>query len=461
MSLLGRFFRSSGTVPLLAFLAPPVIAQPEDRTEQSAQRAVTVANALDNWPQWRGPLTTGVAPHANPPIRWSERENVRWQVELPGKGHSTPAIWDDRIFVTTAVPYGEALPPRYSGAPGGHDEHPVTHRVRFVVLAVGRDDGTILWRRTVREDLPHAGGHDTSSLASPSPVTDGRLVFASFGSFGLYCLDFNGELKWEADLGAMHTLHGHGEGSSPVLYGDTLILNWDQEGPSFVVAFDKRTGKERWRTDREAGTSWTTPIVVEHDGKPQVIISGSRRLRGYDLATGGLIWECDALSKENVVASPVAGDGMVYAGSTYDRPGVLAVRLDSAKGDITGTRHVAWVRTQGAPYVPSPLLYGESLYFVAQYRNVVSRVNARTGADQPGAFRLAGLGTVFASPIAAAGRVYIADREGATLVISHGDQPEVLALNKLEDSFSASPATAGRELFLRGEHRLFCLKEER
>lgn len=461
MSLLGRFFRNSLTVPLLAVLSAPACVQPEDATQQSPGPAAAAANAMDNWPQWRGPLGTGVAPHADPPIHWSEHENIRWKVELPGKGHSTPTIGDERIFLTTAVPYGQALPPRHSGEPGGHEENPITHRVRFVVLALDRDEGTILWQRTVREDLPHAGGHYTSSLASASPVTDGRLVFASFGSYGVYCLDFDGELKWELDLGRMHTLHGHGEGSSPVLYGDTLILNWDQEGPSFVAAFDKRTGKERWRTDREASTSWTTPIVVEHEGSPQVIISGSRRVRGYDLATGRMIWECDGLSEENVVASPVTGNGMVYAGSTYDRTGIFAIRLDGAKGDISGTRQIGWVRTHGAPYVPSPLLYGETLYFLAHFRNVLSRVNARTGEDQPGAFRLAGLGSVFASPIAAAGRVYITDREGATLVINHSDQPEVLALNRLDDSFSASPAAVQRQLFLRGERRLYCLTEER
>lgn len=162
-----------------------------------------------------------------------------------------------------------------------------------------------------------------------------------------------------------------------------------------------------------------------------------------------------------MVASPVAGNGMVYAGSTYDRPGILAIRLDGANGDLTGTRHVAWVRVQGSPYVPSPLLYGDFLYSVAHFGNVLWRVNARTGEDQPGAFRLASLRSVFASPIAAAGRVYITDREGATLVLSHSDQPEVLGLNKLDDSFSASPAAAGRELFLRGERHLYCLKENR
>ncbi len=435
-----------GVVPVEAPLTP---APPEVLTD-----------AMHNWPQWRGPLATGVAPHADPPIEWSETKNIRWKVELPGKGHSTPIVWGDRVFVTAAVPSGDVLSPRYSGRPGGHDENPITRRVKFIVMALDRRDGSILWERTVRKALPHEGGHFTSSLASASPVTDGKLLFASFNSYGLYCLDFDGKLKWQADLGRMHTLHGHGEGSSPALYGETLILNWDHEGPSFVVAFDKRTGQERWRTEREASSSWTTPIVVQHGGRPQVIISGSQRVRGYDLATGAMIWEGKGLSVENVVASPVAGGGMVYAGSTYDRPGMLAIRLDGAKGDITETGQVAWVRTRGAPYVPSPLLYGETLYFIAHFQSVLTRVDARTGEDQPGPIRLTGLRAVFASPVAAAGRVYVTDRNGATIVLTHEDNPKALALNQLDDSFTASPAAVGRELLLRGERHLYSIAEE-
>ncbi|MCH7868420.1 MAG: PQQ-binding-like beta-propeller repeat protein, partial [Myxococcales bacterium] len=189
------------------------------------------------------------------------------------------------MFVTTAVSFGEALKPKYSGFPNAHDELPVTQRHKFVVLAVSRSDGEILWEQTVREALPHAGGHYTASLASNSAITDGERLFAYFGSYGLYCLDLDGELLWEADLGQMRTLHGHGEGSSPALYGETLVVNWDHEGQSFVVAFDKRTGTERWKVARDGVSSWTTPIIVEHGGEPQVIISGSKYLRGYDLAT--------------------------------------------------------------------------------------------------------------------------------------------------------------------------------
>jgi outer membrane protein assembly factor BamB len=331
-------------------------------------------------------------------------------------------------------------------------------------MAISHRDGKVLWERTVREDLPHAGGHYTASLASNSPVTDGEHLFAYFGSYGLYCLDLDGELLWETDLGTMHTLHGHGEGSSPALYGDTLIINWDHEGQSYLVAFDKRTGKERWKVSRDGVSSWTTPIIVAHrstgGGKPQVIISGSKRVQGYDLATGGVIWECGGLSVENVVTSPVAGAGMVYAGSSYDKQTMLAIRLDGAKGDITGTKQVVWNRTRGAPYVPSPLLYGDSLYFIRHLQGILTRVNARTGDDQPGPFRLNGIGYVFASPVGAHSRVYITDRDGTTLVISHDDIPKPLALNRLDDSFSASPAVVGNELFLRGEQYLYCIAEE-
>jgi outer membrane protein assembly factor BamB len=408
------------------------------------------------WPQWRGPLATGVAPHADPPVYWSETENVRWKVELPGRGHSTPVVWGDRVFVTTAIPSGEPVPA--AARPGAHDNAASTRRQRFAVLALDRRDGRVLWQRTLGEELPREGGHLTASFASPSPVTDGEHLFAFFGSHGLYALDLDGEVAWQADLGDMETLHGHGEGASPALAGDLLVVNWDHEGQSFVVAFDKRRGRRRWTVERDEPTSWATPIVVEHGGRRQVVVSGTRRVRGYDLADGRVVWECGGLSA-NVVASPVAGDGMVFAGSSYDTRALLAIRLDGARGDLTGGDRVAWRRDRGTPYVPSPLLYRGALYFLTHYQPVLNRVDARTGRDRPGAFRLSGLGNVYASPVAAAGRVYITDRAGATLVLADGDRPEVLALNRLDDRFSASAALAGRELYLRGERRLYCLAE--
>jgi outer membrane protein assembly factor BamB len=416
--------------------------------------------ASHNWPSWRGPLGTGVAPHADPPVEWSEEggKHIRWKAAIPGRGHSTPIVWEDRVFITTAVPYGDALPPRHSTAPGTHDGVPVTHHHEFVVLALDRRDGKVLWRKTARRALPHEGGHYTASLASSSPVTDGERLVVSFGSYGVYGLSLDGEIAWEKSFGEMQTLHGHGEGSSPVLHGDTVVVNWDHEAGSFAAALDRRTGRERWKVSRDEVTSWASPIVVEHGGKTQVVISGTHRVRGYDLATGEVLWQCGGLSA-NVVASPVAGGGIVFAGSSYDKRALLAIRLDGAKGDITGTAQVAWSRTRGTPYVPSPLLYGEALYFIAHYQGILTRVEARTGAERPGAVRLDAIGDVYASPVGAADRVYVTDLEGTTVVLRHGEDPGILAVNRLKEGISASAAVAGGEIFLRGTSHLYSIAE--
>lgn len=414
------------------------------------------AGAEHYWPQWRGPLGTGVGPHSDPPIEWSEDRNIVWKKALPGLGHSTPIIWGDRIFLTTAVPYGDALGHTYDDAPGSHSNLPVTHKHKFMVLAIRRSDGSVAWQRTLHSELPHEGGHYTGSLASASSVTDGEHLLAFFGSRGIYCLDLDGNLEWKKDLGAMQTKHGHGEGSSPVLHGNTLVINWDHEGQSFVMALDKRSGRRLWRIDRNEVTSWASPTVVTHEGTPQVIVSGTGRVRGYDLTTGRVIWECGGLSA-NIVSSPVAGDGMAFVGSSYDKRVLLAIRLADAKGDVTGTDRVAWSRLRATPYVPSPLLYGGSLYFLGHYQGVLSRVHAQTGENRPGALRLDGISNVYASPVGAAGHVYVTDRRGTTVVVSHEDKPRILAINQLQDTFNASAALVGRDLFLRGEKHLYAI----
>ncbi len=416
-------------------------------------------DARDQWPQWRGPLGNGVAPRGDPPVEWSEDENIRWKIAIPGKGHSTPIIWGDRIFITTAIPYGDALPPRHGHAPGSHDNMPALRRRKFVVLAVNRRDGAILWQRTLRSQRPHEGTHETGSWASSSPVTDGEHLFAYFGSRGLSCLDMDGELLWQTDVGDMQTLHGHGEGSSPALYQDTVIINWDHQGESFVMALDKRTGKERWKVARDEVTSWSTPLVVEVGGKPQIIIAATKRVRAYDLESGDVIWECGGLSG-NVVASPVAADGFVYVANSYETRAMLAIRLASAKGDITNTDAVVWTRDRHTPYVPSPLLYGGMLYYLKHYQGVLTCVNAQTGETLFGPQRLLGIQNVFSSLVGAAERVYIVSRNGTTVVIKRGAEFELLARNRLEDSFSASPAIVGKELYLRGERNLYCIAKE-
>ena len=430
-----------------------------DLTLVVASLFAAVATGQENWPQWRGPTGTGFAPNANPPAKWSEEENIRWKIPTPGVGHSTPIIWGNHLFLTAALPVGDSREPRFSGAPGAHDNVPVTRRHRFIAFATDRTDGTLLWKRELSEEWPHEGGHYSGSLASASPVTDGESLFVFFGSYGLYCLDFDGNVRWQADLGKMDTKHGHGEGSSPALFGDKLVVNWDHEGQSFLIAFDKRSGAVLWKVLRNEVTSWATPLIVEHDGRSQVIVAGTDRVRGYDLESGAVIWQCGGMSA-NIVASPVFADGMLFAGSSYEKRALLAISLHGARGDITQTDNVVWSRFRGTPYVPSPLLYDGSLYFLTHLEGILSRVDAATGEDRPGAKRAYGVRRVYASPVGAGGRIYITGLDGMTAVMSHSDQFQLIAVNQLVDSFSASAAVVGGEIFLRGQKYLYCIAEQ-
>ena len=419
----------------------------------------TCATPPDSWAQWRGPLANGVAPRANPPVNWSETNNIRWKIPMPGKAHSSPIVSGDAVYLLSAVPVGEAQKPVYDDAPGVHDSVPVTHRHQFLALALRRRDGGILWSKVLREEWPHEGGHQTGSLASSSPVTDGERLYVFFGSRGLYCLDLNGEVKWQKDLGRMHTLHAHGEGSSPVLHGDTLIVCWDQEGDSFLYAFDKHTGKLLWKVARDEKTSWSTPLVVENEGKAEVIVSATKRVRGYDLASGKELWQCAGLT-ENVVSSPVYYDGLVIAGNSYYSQAMLAIRIAGAKGDITGTDHVVWKLNRLTPYVSSPLLYDDTLYVLRHNQNVLSRLDPMTGKPRGEPVRLEGIRDfIFSSPVGAAGRIYVTGRDGNTVVLRHDRENAWLAVNHLDDSFSASAAVVDRELYLRGERFLYCIAE--
>jgi tetratricopeptide (TPR) repeat protein/outer membrane protein assembly factor BamB len=435
------------------------VAPPGGAPRPLAEREEALARG---WAQWRGPLATGVAPHADPPVRWSEGENVRWKRAVPGKGHSSPVLWGERVFLTTAVPFGDELGPIVDDAPGAHDSAPVTRRQRFLALALDRKDGAILWQATLREELPHEGGHVTGSYASASPATDGEVLIAPFGSRGLFALDLAGEVLWRQDLGRMATKHAHGEGSSPLLAGGSVVVVWDHEGESFVAAFDRRTGVERWRVARDEQTSWASPIAVEREGRTQVVVSGTKRIRAYDLVDGALLWQCGGLSS-NVVCSPVSDGAVVFAGSSYESQALLAIDLARARGEITDGEAVLWARRRATPYVPSLLLVSDTLYFLHHYQGFLARVSARTGAQPERAFRLEDVDDVYASPVSAAGRVYVTDRSGLTVVLRHvaagGGELEVLARNRLEDCFSASAALAGRELFLRGERSLYCLAQ--
>src|SRR5262245_55169430 len=267
------------------------------------------ADAARFWPQWRGPHFKGVSTTANPPVTWSESKNILWKTALPGRGNSTPVVWGDRLFVTSAVPGGVTGEAQH--APRGGLPQRGMHR--FVVLAIDRKTGKTLWERTAREQEPHEASHvDNGTWASGSPITDGERLFAYFESFGLYAYDLEGTLLWEKDLGDKKMRNEFGEGSTPALYGNTLVVVWDHiGGQSFVIALDTRDGKELWRVPRKEIDTWATPLVVNVNGRPQVIVPAMERVHAYDLENGSLVWESDGLTM-NAIPSPVHADGLVF-----------------------------------------------------------------------------------------------------------------------------------------------------
>ncbi|MCI0461982.1 MAG: PQQ-like beta-propeller repeat protein [Gemmataceae bacterium] len=417
--------------------------------------------AEGHWHQWRGPLATGMAPKGNPPLKWDEQTNVRWKVALPGKGSSTPVVWGDRVFVLTAVATNRKARPEDLPKPDTRFERktePPRNYYKFLVLCLDRNTGKVLWERTAAEQVPHEGAQPTHSYAASSALTDGQRVYAFFGSRGLYCYDLDGKLLWQRDLGKMATRYAWGEGASPAVYKDWLVVPWDQEGPSFLYALDPRTGETRWKVARDEPTTWTTPLIVPHKGQPQVVMCGTHKARGYDLATGKVLWECGPLTV-NAIPSPVSADGVVYCMAGYRGAAAYAVPLD-ARGDLSGTNKLAWQLSKGTPYIPSPLLDGDRLYFTQSNTPMLSCVDVKTGKVLIDRVRLRAVDSFYASPAGAAGRLYFVGRDGTTVVIRRSDKVEVLAVNRLDQPIDASPVIVGRQLLLRSHGHLYCLEDK-
>ena len=329
-------------------------------------------------------------------------------------------------------------------------------RQRLLVTAYDRHDGSVEWKRVAIERMPHEARHLESGWATASPVTDGERIYAHFGSAGTYAYTLAGELVWKIDLGDMTTRLGYGEGSSPALWGDTLVINWDHEGKSFIVALDKRTGKKRWRKDRPGElTSWSTPVIQEHEGRVHVIVAGAQRTRGYDIRDGEVLWSVSGLGM-NVIPTPIYDAGILYlASGKRDSPKMLAVDLRGARGDLDGTGAVLWARDRDTPYVSTPLLYRGQLYFFKHVLSFLTSADAATGRTL--FTERVGLGNVFASPVAAAGRIYLLGREGKALVLEPGPTLKILAENQLADGFDASPVIVGGDLYLRGRRFLYAV----
>ncbi len=432
------------------------------------------ANATaGNWAHWRGPTGNGVAVDAQPPIRWSETENVKWRLAIPGRGSGSPVVWEDRVFVVTAVPT-EVVPTEVSGGqaparPGGAvprgqrrrraGRAPALAKLQFKVLCVNRQNGELLWERTAAEATPHQGTHSTNGFASASPCTDGKHLFAHFGSRGLYCYTLDGELKWKRDdLGQMNTRNSFGEGSSPTLAGDKILVPWDHEGQSYLFALDKRDGSTIWKTARDEPTCWATPLVIESKGKKQVIMNGETCVRAYDLETGSELWRC-AGQTSRPAASPAAADGLVFVGSGFRGYFMAAFRPDG-RGDIEGSDHVAWSLDRDTPDIASPLLSQGRLYFYKEKTGVFSCLDAATGKPHYLAQRVPGLSRIYASPVAAGGYLFLTGRSGTTVVLEDGPKFNVVATNSVGETVDATPAPVDNQLFIRGERHLFCIEAQ-
>lgn len=408
--------------------------------------------SAQNWPQWRGPSASGSVPSGNPPIEWSEQKNIKWKTKLPGEGQSTPAIWGDNIFITTAA----------SSESGNVSRGIVkaTKPVKFLVIAVDRETGKIKWQRLVREEIPHQTRNNMGTWATASPITDGKHVFAFFGSRGLYCYTLDGKLIWEKDLGDMDSDGDMGEGASPALFKDKLIVNWDHYGEDFIVALEASTGRELWRKKREERISWTTPLIVEEKGRVHVITIAEKWIQSYDISNGDLIWKMDGTRYGNIT-SAVSANGIVYIATGLNNGIVRAIRLDGAEENINSSSSILWAYDRLYPYIPSPLLHKGMLYFLKDRVGFLTCLDAATGKVHYSNKRISGLRHIFASPVGVQDRIYILGRNGTTAVVGHGPELNVLAKNTLDDKFDASPVIVGDEIYLRGHKNLYCISKNK
>jgi outer membrane protein assembly factor BamB len=417
--------------------------------------------AAPNWPQWRGPGGQGISTEKNLPTEWSATKNIKWKTPIAGRGHSSPIVWGNRIFLTTAIE-GALVPGAKAVKHMDGDKeflHPdsvgADHKHTFKVICLNAESGKILWEQTAYEGTPYDNRHRKSSFASSTPVTDGKLVYAFFGTEGLYAYDMGGKLVWKADLGKLGTV-GMGTGTSPILYENLLILQCDEENgaASFIVALDKKTGKEVWKTPRKVQVSWATPILVRRPGRTELITSGSETVIAYDPATGKELWRHKGV-ESNAIPSPVANQEMVFITAGFPAKIAMAIRL-GASGDLTETANVAWKYSKGTAYVPSPILYGDYLYLTTD-KGILTCLDARTGEVKYDGGRVPIPATFTASPVAFEGKILLTSEDGDTFIVRAGPKHEILGTNSVGEPVYASPAIADRKIFIRGERNIYCI----
>jgi outer membrane protein assembly factor BamB len=413
------------------------------------------AFAEPNWPQWRGPASAGISEDKSLPLEWAPGKNIAWQSEIRGRGVSSPVVWGDHIFLTSAIEGDQVdgiKPPLHmqEGKPFRHpDSKGADRKHQLLVYAVNRKDGKILWERTAYDGLIYDEYHKRGSYASPTPVTDGKHVYFYFGTAGLYAYDFNGKLAWKHEMGPLGSV-GMGPGTSPILEGNLILLQCDQEEGegSFLEAVDKRTGRQVWKTARRNGATWATPVV--HKGL--LIASGLESTVAYDILTGKEVWRGTGLDG-NAVPTPVMGHGMVYVNTGYPKKNTLAFRLDGA----TGERKEVWSYKKGGAYITSPLLYGDYLYLSTD-KGILTCLDAKTGEMKYENGRPPAPSTIMASMVAYNGRILVTNDDGDTYVIKAGPTFEILGKNSVGEPVQASPALAGGSIYIRGAKHLFCIR---
>ena len=423
------------------------------RMPLSVSRAATLALLFptllfaDNWPQFRGP-DQGRTPETNLPVSWSATENVRWKTPLPGPGHSSPIIWGDRIFLTAFRPESTGMMGRLMsrlGWPAG----------QLLVLSLDKQTGRVLWEREVVVDSI-APLHSTNAPASPTPVTDGELVYVYFGQKGLTAFDFDGDVVWEKDLGPYPNEWGFA--SSPVLYRDKLILLSDSDAEDFLLAVYKTTGKDVWKTPRpNVERSWPVPVIWNVEGGDQIVVSGSHTVRAYDPENGREIWQVNGLTTW-VAPTPVTAHGLLYVVSGGPGGSVGMAIRPGGRGDITNT-HVAWHYDRSTPYIPSPVVLGDYFYMVRN-GGIMTCLNARTG-EEVWQERLPASGDYYASLIAAEDRIYALSEDGEATVVAAGPEYQVLSSNSLGERTMATPAVSDGEMFIRSDQTLFAIGRSR
>ena len=381
------------------------------------------------WPSWRGPSGQGYVVGSGYPDRWSDSENVLWKVSVPGAGNSSPIVWDDRIFLTTAEDGGR----------------------RLSLLSYRRSDGKLLWK-TAAAQKGVESGHGKNGHASATPITDGELIYASFGTHGLVAMDFDGNIVWQSAVGTLDNYHG--SAGSPIFYKDKVILYQDHQGQSWVAAFNKKNGERVWRTERNTRTGWGTPVVIRADGRDELIVSSQGNVTAYNPESGSELWTVTG-NKFEVIPTPVVGHDLVFASSGRAGP-TLAIR-PGGSGDVTDT-HVVWKSPKGAPFVPSGIIVEGQLYTINDMQAIVTSFEAETGKVLfQGRLGHAPKEGFSASPVVVDGKVFFTNDEGETFVLKAGPTFELLHVNRVSARTLASPALVDGRWYFRTERELICI----